>query len=89
MVGSVEYRGSSWRRSYDSHNHKIEGLISHTVRLVVVSLDKILPDNYSCLVESNEQQIKEVKRKIQPKNSETMATREESGYVLRTAPTVA
>ena len=38
-------------------------------RLTVAALDKILPDNYLCLVESNKQQIKEIRSKI--KKSET------------------
>ena len=43
-------------------------------KLVVASLDKMLHDNYLCLVESNKQQIKEVRSKIQAENSETKAT---------------
>ena len=42
--------------------------------LVVASLDKILHDNYLCLVESNKQQIKEVRSKTPTKNSGTKAT---------------
>ena len=34
----------------------------------------MLHDNYLCLVESNKQQIKEVRNKIQAKSSETKAT---------------
>ena len=35
---------------------------------------KMLHDNYLCLVESNKQQIEEVRRKIQAENSETKTT---------------
>ena len=45
----------------------------HT-RFVVASLDKMLDDNYPCLVESKEQQIKEVRSKTEPENLETTAT---------------
>ena len=34
----------------------------------------MLHDNYHYLVESNEQQIEEIKRKTQPENSETETT---------------
>ena len=39
--------------------------------LVIESLDKMLRDNYLSLVESNKQQIKEVRSKTQPENLET------------------
>ena len=39
-------------------------MINFNPSLIVASLDKILPDNYLCLVESNKQQIKEIKSKI-------------------------
>ena len=42
--------------------------------LVVASLDKMLHEIYLCLVESNKQQIEEVRCKIQAENSETGAT---------------
>ena len=44
------------------------------LRLVVASLDKMLYDNYLCLVESHNQRIKEVRNKTQSENSETNAT---------------
>ena len=36
--------------------------------------DKMLHDDYRCLAESGKQQIKEVKKKIQPENLEIKAT---------------
>ena len=42
--------------------------------LVAASLDKMLHDNYLCLVESNKQQIEDVGSKIHAENSETRAT---------------
>ena len=42
--------------------------------LVVASLDKMLRNDYLCLVESGKQQIKEVRSKIQPENSEIKVT---------------
>ena len=46
----------------------------------------MLHDDYLCLMESGKQQIKEVRSKIQPENSETKATPiSESGFVLRIA----
>ena len=42
--------------------------------MVVASLDKMLHDDYLCLVESGKQQIKEVRSIIQPENLETKAT---------------
>ena len=50
--------------------------------LVVTSLNKMLHDNYLCLVESNEQQIEKIKSKIQAENSETRQLLSESGFVL-------
>ena len=43
-------------------------------KIVVVSLDKMFYVSYLCLVESKKQQIKEVRSKTQPENSETKAT---------------
>ena len=54
--------------------------------IVVASLDKMLHDNYLCSVESNKQQIKGVRSKIQAENSETKLHLSESGFVLRIAP---
>ena len=42
--------------------------------LGVASLDKMLHDNYLCLVESNKQQIREDRNIAQPENSETKTT---------------
>ena len=44
------------------------------VLLVVASLDKMLYDNYLCLVKSNKQQIEEVRGQIQAENLETRVT---------------
>ena len=43
-------------------------LVNSNLSLTVASLDKILPDNYLCLVESNKQQIKEIRSKSQLEN---------------------
>ena len=42
--------------------------------LFVVSMDKMLHDNYSCLVKSNKQQIKGTRSKTQLGNLEAKAT---------------
>ena len=42
--------------------------------VATVSLDELLYDDFLCLVESNEQQIEEVRSKTQPENSETKKT---------------
>ena len=54
--------------------------------LVVASLDKMLHDDYLCLVESGKQQIKEVKRKFNRKIWKQGQLLSESGFVLRIAP---
>ena len=41
---------------------------------VNIALDKMLHENYLCLVESSKQQIQEVESKTQPENLETKAT---------------
>ena len=46
----------------------------------------MLQDNYLCLVESNKQQIEEVKSKTQAENSDTRRLLSESGFVLFIAP---
>ena len=51
----------------------MDQLLYH-LRLVVASLDKRLRDNYPCLVESNKQQIKEIRIKTLMENSETKTT---------------
>ena len=53
----------SERCFYDGHDRNVDG-----------SLDKTLHDNYFCLVESNKQQIEEVRSKIQAENWKTRAT---------------
>ena len=44
-------------------------MVNSNPSLIVASLDKILPDNYLCLVESNKQQIKEIKSRSQLENN--------------------
>ena len=46
-------------------------MVQFSSSLVVASLDKMIHGNYSCLVESNKQQIKEVRSKNSIGNSET------------------
>ena len=40
-------------------------MVNSNPSLIVASLDKILPDNYLCLVESNKQQFKEIRSRSQ------------------------
>ena len=54
--------------------------------LVVASLDKMLHDDYLCLVESGKQQIKKVRRKFKRKTWKQRQLLSESGFVLRIAP---
>ena len=54
--------------------------------LVGASLDKMLHDDYLCLVESGKQQMKEVTRKFKRKTWKQRQLLSESGFVLRTAP---
>ena len=51
------------------------------------SLDKMLHDDYLCLVESGKQQIKKVRRKFKRKTWKQRQLLSESGFVLRIAPT--
>ena len=44
-------------------------MVNSNISLIVASLDKILPDNYLCLVESNKQQIKEIRNRSQLENN--------------------
>ena len=44
-------------------------MVNSNPSLIVASLDKILPDNYLCLVESNKQQIKEIRSRSQLENN--------------------
>ena len=53
-------------------------MVNSNPSLIVASWDNILPDNYLCLVESNKQQIKEIRSKRQLLS--------ESGFVLRLVP---
>ena len=59
------------RRFFDDHDRIVDG---STPAQVVTSLDKMLHDNYLCLVESGKQQIKEVGSKTRAENSETKGT---------------
>ena len=56
-----------------------------TYSLVVASLDKMLHDDYLCLVESGKQQIK--KREFTRKTWKQGQLLSEFGFVLRTGPT--
>ena len=51
---------------------------------IVASLDKILPDNYLCLVESNKQQIKKNQKQKSTGKQRQLLTK--SGFVLRLVP---
>ena len=70
---SAAWPSGSERRFYDGHDRKVDGSIP-TQGLVVASLDKMLHDNYLCLMKSNKQQIEEVKSKTQAEISETRST---------------
>ena len=54
--------------------------------LVVASLDKMLHDDYLCLVESGKQQIKEIRRKFNRKTWRQRQLLSKSGFVLHIAP---
>ena len=64
-------------------------MINSQPSLVVASLDKMLHDDYLCLVESSKQQIKEVRSIIQPENSETKATPKRVGIRPKHSASVA
>ena len=61
------WRSGLERRFYDDHDRKVKG---STPNLVC----KMLHNDYLCLVEFSNQQIKEVRSIIQPENSETKVT---------------
>ena len=44
-------------------------MVNSNPSLIVASLDKILLDNYLCLVESNKQKIKEIRSRSQLENN--------------------
>ena len=67
------------------HGRKVKWFNSQP-SLVVASLDKMLHDDYLCLVESGKQQIKEVGRKFNRKTWKQRQLLSESGFVLRIAP---
>ena len=54
--------------------------------LVFAPLDKMRHDNYLCLVESGEQQIKDVRRKFNRKTWKQRQLLSESGFILHIAP---
>ena len=73
MIGlhSLSYIMAAWRsglerRFYDDLDRKVKWFNSQP-SLVVVSLGKMLHDDYLCLVESGKQQIEEVRRKFNRK----------------------
>ena len=68
---SAAWPSGSERIFYDRHDRKVDGSTTTDA-----SLNKMLHDNYLCLVESNKQQIEKVRSKIQVENSETRATSE-------------
>ena len=61
------------RRFYDGHDLNADSSIPTQASLLLF-LDKIFHDSYLYLMESNKQQIEEVRSKIQGENSETRAT---------------
>ena len=70
-IGSVaQWFGASFLRRPWSQGWRF----NYQPSFVVASLDKVLHDDYLCLVESGKQQIEKVRSKIQPENSETNAT---------------
>ena len=71
---SAAWPSSSERRCNDDHDRKDDDGLTPTPNLVAAFLDKMLHDNYLCLVESNRPRIKEVRSKTQTENSETKAT---------------
>ena len=60
----------------------------NTASVVVASLDKMLHDDYLCLVESGKQQIKEVRRKFNRKTWKQRQLISKSGFVLSIAPSL-
>ena len=82
---SAAWRSGSERRFYDDHDRTVDRFTSQP-SLVVASLDKMLHDDYLCLVESGKQQIKEVRRKFKRKTWKQRQLLSESGFVLRIAP---
>ena len=58
---SAAWPSGSERRFYDGQDRKNDGL-TPTQASLLRPLDKVLHDNYLCLVESNKQHIEEVMR---------------------------
>ena len=61
-------------------------MFNSQVSLVVEYLDKMLHNDYLCLVESGKQQIKEVKKKFNRKIWKQTQLLSKSGFVLCIAP---
>ena len=80
FILSAAWRSGLERRFYDGHDRKVNGSTPNPA-----SLDKMLYDDYLCLVESGKQQIKEVERKSNRKTWKRQLL-SESGFVLRIAP---
>ena len=59
-------------------------MVNSNPSLILSSLDKILPDNCLCLVESDKQQSKEIKSKSQVEKKRQLLS--ESGFVARLVP---
>ena len=70
---SAAWPTGSEGRFYDGHVRKVDGL-TPTQASFVASLDKMLHDNYLCLVQSHKQQIEEVGSKTHTEHSETKTT---------------
>ena len=58
----------------------------YLISLVVAPLDKMLRDDYLCLVESGKQQIKEVRRKFNRKTRKQRQLPSDPGFVLCIVP---
>ena len=56
-------------------------MVNFNPSLIVASLDKILPANYLCLVESNKQQIQEIRNSSQLENNGNSKPSLDSSYV--------
>ena len=56
-------------------------MVNSNPSIIVASLDKILPDNYLCLMESNKQQIKKVRSKSQLENKSNSYASLSSSYI--------
>ena len=64
------WRSASERRFYDGHDRKVDGSTTIQASLLRPWIRYFTIINYLYLVEFDKQQIKEVRNKIQPENSE-------------------